>query len=356
MKSKKYSKGFSIVELMVALLLGLFLVSGVAAMYISSKQSYRVTDNLSRLQESMRFSLELMAQDVRMAGYMPCRRSADARNLVTGGESGANAWFLDFFNFGIRGYENSTNTPANNVLANTDAVVILKGGFYSSSVATQIDSSSTINLQESIPDGQFAQGDIAIICDPRKASIFQISARTKGNSSTGGSVSYSASSNTIIPGNNSNDMGTYGSDAQITSFEPVMYFIRPSGQTPNVNSLWRRYFTSGSTGTAQMITEELLEGIDSMQILYGVDSVLPNNQVVDRYVKADGVTDWEDVISVRIGLLMSTGEEVAAQIDTNTYNVAGTLIADTATTPTHPADRKLRYVTNTTINLRNRVQ
>ena len=41
-------KGFSVVELMVALLLGLFLVSGVTGMYISSKQTYRMTDNLSR--------------------------------------------------------------------------------------------------------------------------------------------------------------------------------------------------------------------------------------------------------------------------------------------------------------------
>ncbi|MBT8125498.1 MAG: PilW family protein, partial [Gammaproteobacteria bacterium] len=63
-------------------------------------------------------------------------------------------------------------------------------------------------------------------------------------------------------------------------------------------------------------------------------------------------SEWPNVITVRLGLLMATGEEVTSQIDTNSYNVAGTIIS----APTTPADRRLRYVVNTTINLRNRVQ
>ena len=58
---------------------------------------------------------------------------------------------------------------------------------------------------------------------------------------------------------------------------------------------------------------------------------------------------------MRLGLLMATGEDVTAQLDTNTYNVAGTFISD-STAVAHAGDRKLRYVANTTINLRNRVQ
>ena len=60
-------------------------------------------------------------------------------------------------------------------------------------------------------------------------------------------------------------------------------------------------------------------------------------------------------MTVRLGLLMATGEEVTAQVDNNTYNVAGTLISD-VTAISHPADNKLRYAVNTTINIRNRIQ
>ncbi|MEJ2115277.1 MAG: PilW family protein, partial [Gammaproteobacteria bacterium] len=77
----------------------------------------------------------------------------------------------------------------------------------------------------------------------------------------------------------------------------------------------------------------------------------------DRFEAANdiAVNEWSNIITVRLGLLMATGEEVTTGIDANIYNVAGTLISDTSTV-SHPADRKLRYVANTTINLRNRVQ
>ena len=132
MKMCQLQKGLSIVELMVALLLGLFLVSGVTGMYISSKQTYRMTDNLSRLQESMRFSLEFMSKDIRMAGYLPCRFPPTNTNALI---NGTNFWFLDYFNFGIRGYEGANPTPASfppeiiaDVVPGSDAVAILKGG------------------------------------------------------------------------------------------------------------------------------------------------------------------------------------------------------------------------------------
>ena len=91
------------------------------------------------------------------------------------------------------------------------------------------------------------------------------------------------------------------------------------------------------------------------KFLYGLD--IDNDQIADRFEAANDISasEWPNVITVRLGLLMATGENVTAQLDTNTYNVAGTLISD-STAIAHAGDRKLRYVANTTINLRNRVQ
>lgn len=363
MQSNK-QRGFSIVELMVALLLGLFLVSGVTAMYISSKQSYRMTDNISRLQESLRFSLDFMSSDIRMAGYMPCRFPPLTRNAIDNADTGSNAWFLDYFNFGVRGYEGSAGgfptdlpavgTNAGDRVAGTDAIVILKASLYTSSLSSHDATANTFTLQSNFTDSDFERGRIGIVCDPRQAAMFQVS-----NAATGlKTVSYNNAAN-ILPGNDAGvitNIGNYGADAQIAAYEPVVYYIANSTQNPAIRSLKRQNLVaraSGANEIAEMQEEELLEGVESMQILYGEDT-LNNDLVVDRYVTADNVVNWQNVITVRIGLLMASGEQVTTQADTTTYNVAGTLISDTSA-PAHAGDRRLRYVANTTINLRNRV-
>ena len=237
------------------------------------------------------------------------------------------------------------------VVANSDAISVLKGGLYSTSVDFNNDATNTVTLQSSFPSTEFGLGEIAIICDPRQASMFQIS----GRNFTTGTLNYASSPTTIDPDNAITNIGSYSNDAQVTPYEPVIYFIAPSTQNPAINSLKKRFFQArliAGVETAEMWEEELLEGVESMQILYGLD--VDNDQIADRFEAANdiAVNEWPNVITVRLGLLMATGEEVANQIDTNSYNVAGTIIP----APTAPADRRLRYVVNTTINLRNRVQ
>ncbi|MCB1919533.1 MAG: PilW family protein [Candidatus Competibacteraceae bacterium] len=64
-------RGFTMVEILVALVISLFLVAGVIQLFIGSKQTYRGYDALSRIQENGRFALEAMARDIRMARYFP---------------------------------------------------------------------------------------------------------------------------------------------------------------------------------------------------------------------------------------------------------------------------------------------
>ena len=117
-------------------------------MYISSKQTYRMTENLSRIQETLRYSLEFISRDIRMAGYLPCRFPPSTNNAVTNGTS---TWYLDFFNSGIRGYEGGVSTfpteISSDVVSGTDAVAILKGGLYSISVGLLDNSTSTVCVE-----------------------------------------------------------------------------------------------------------------------------------------------------------------------------------------------------------------
>lgn len=61
--------GFSVVEIMISLVLGLLVVAGVSQIYLGSKQSYRLNEAQSRLQEDGRFALEYLARNIRVAGF-----------------------------------------------------------------------------------------------------------------------------------------------------------------------------------------------------------------------------------------------------------------------------------------------
>lgn len=65
--------GFSLIELMIALLIGSLLMSGVFNILVGAKQAYRVQDELSRTQENARFAADFIARDLRTWDY-PVRR------------------------------------------------------------------------------------------------------------------------------------------------------------------------------------------------------------------------------------------------------------------------------------------
>ena len=65
-------RGFSLIELMIALMLGLLVVGSASAIFISNRQTYRATEGLGRVQENGRMAFELLSRDLREAGSSPC--------------------------------------------------------------------------------------------------------------------------------------------------------------------------------------------------------------------------------------------------------------------------------------------
>lgn len=74
-------RGFSLVELMIAMLLGLILIAGVVSVFVSSSQTYRLQESLFRVQESGRFALELLRQDLAGAGFQDVLPDTAERDL-----------------------------------------------------------------------------------------------------------------------------------------------------------------------------------------------------------------------------------------------------------------------------------
>ncbi len=243
--------GISLIEIMIALLIGLFLLGGILQMFSASQQTYRMQSNLSRLQENGRIALDFLAYDIRMAGYWGCMTSS------TGD---------------ISGTEGGLNVP--------DSITI-KGGF------------ALIPIGALIPTG--ACGSLV---------------------------------------NSANSCGAINCYTDLSS--TITYAISTYAAVNPTITLYRN---------TNNLVNPLIEGIQNMQILYGVDS--DGDGAANYFVAANPAwiaTDWIKVISVRISLLVATlDDNLITQPMTYTYN--GVI--------TTPADRKIRRIFTTTIALRN---
>jgi type IV pilus assembly protein PilW len=68
---RRVARGFSLVELMVALTIGIFMSMALAAIFISTKRTFTAQDELSQLQDNERLALTSLINTIQLAGYFP---------------------------------------------------------------------------------------------------------------------------------------------------------------------------------------------------------------------------------------------------------------------------------------------
>lgn len=66
------SRGFSLIELMISMLIGLIILNGVIQLAINSKRSYLDNQAISQIQENARFAVDILSRELRVAGYVGC--------------------------------------------------------------------------------------------------------------------------------------------------------------------------------------------------------------------------------------------------------------------------------------------
>ena len=100
--------------------------------------------------------------------------------------------------------------------------------------------------------------------------------------------------------------------------------------------------------------QELVEGVESMQVLYGLDNDGDNQP--DTYTTADQVPDFTMVVTVKISLLLRTTKDLQHRANNNTatYSLLSPQGAGSATIINPIDDKRSRFVMTTTIKLRNR--
>ncbi|MDE2273092.1 MAG: PilW family protein [Gammaproteobacteria bacterium] len=375
-------QGLSLIELMIALVVGLVFMAGVISMFLASRQSYTLGSAVARLQENGRFALDFMRPVLRLAGYTGCggqsmwqAPSVNLLNVQT-----------DVYNFtqAIQGYD--YNSPATNVggsyaitsetpaldTSASDWSPALPATIWSAISNTVIPGSDIIMIHAVTPGGiaisnfpgggnsanvqvyntsslanaGLVIGTIAYVTNCSQSAVFQA---TNVNQSSG-TVEHAVAGGIVTPGNvSAGKVSNFSLPAQLYTIQTYLYYIgRGADQGPAL-------FVIKLTNTATLGTpQELVPDIENMQILYGVDT--DGDGIANQYVAASGIANWAaaNIVSVRLGLLIRSNNNVVPAMTPTALDVDGVAV----TPPPNPGattTRRLHRVFVETIAVRNHV-
>ncbi len=347
MKLQRYKprtfQGFTLVELMVALTIGLVIMAAVSTLFVSSKRTYTSQDQLSRLQENARFAMHFIMSDLRLAGYYGCLDDVTNENVFSAVNSTALAYTVN--QSAVEGLENATgnwlpsgiSSVPTSIHAGTDAILIrMADPAASAALTTRMANESAVLTVGSTAN--FSIGDTVMVADCARADLMQVSGKT-------GTTLSHATGNPPDPGNLVATLSkAYDSPASVTKFITRRYYIRDNGLIPSL-------YSDDNGGTPQ----EMVQGIEQLQILYGVDTDNPLDGVPNKYVKAASVSatnatyGWNAVVTVRIGIIARTLDDKDTVLDNRVYDVDG----DGSTDLPAQNDRYKRRVFQATVQLRN---
>ena len=282
------SHGFSLIELMIAMLLGLLVVAAAIAIFASNQRAYAATQSIGRIQESSQVGFELMARDIREASGNPCDMTIPVANVVNGA---AADWWTNFTMTLV-----GTDTPAAayaDAQAIGDGIQLLSMG----DEVVNVDSHAGTTFQ--VTGSPFVAGNVLMVCDIRQLAIFRAStanATTIGHAATGG--------------NCTNSLNTAPAACAVTA--PPYLYPRNSviGRLQGVRWMVRNNGRGGTSLYRQLnnaAPDEVTEGVTNMQITYLQTDVNPTD-----YVPASSIAAWLPVRAVRIVMTLrgATGTEV----------------------------------------------
>lgn len=363
----KLQRGYSLVELMIALALGSIITLGVVQLFVENSATHRVLVGQSRMQESARFSLEFIAREVRQAGFRGCYSSDEEFHTTIAPES--NLPYEFDLRFGIEGYEatgdnvwspaltklpntaadlpmaNAANTvfkttygfgtgsgiDLTEVISGTDVITLrhldqseLRLGAYAGAAPAGDLSDSSLPLIVRVPAAWagFDEDHIVMVSDCEKATMFRVTSANPWGRNTSKSPKAAPSAQDLTIGHTlvhtdttRNSFAklarikTFETDASVSAIESHTFFIAEgtgvNNQGDQPKSLWRK------SGLNKPI--ELVEGVENLQLLYGVD--LNEDLTPDQYLQGNLINNWRAVITVRITVVVTSVDNVGSSAD-----------------------------------------
>lgn len=366
--SPQQMQGVTLLETLIAAAMSIFLLAGMLQIMSGTRQTNRLEEALTDLQETGRFAIDALAETISYRGFQGCmipstlsvtdEDTINWNNVLYTQPLALNFPSTNLAQTSLRAFEinasgNWTPNP-NSSPSNTD-IAALKN-----SARTPLAGTDVISIQYADPNGtplsanmssassdvifanpalSFAQNDLVFIGDCALGDLFRVSNLPSATSPT--ALEHRISHNTA-----NSLRRAYTTDAQIRTFHVDTFFVADTGRnnirSNNIYALYK-YDATGNT-------QEMIEGVENLQILYGEQSA--DGSIAYRKASDAGL-NMRKVVSVQLGLLVSSPVEAADQIDTTIYNLPGQTIGP-STAIAHQGGKFFRKVFNRTVQLRNR--
>lgn len=320
MTTYKRQQGFNLIELMVAMVIGVFLVAGALRVYTQSQAALIISEQAARLQENARYALQIIERDVRAADL----------------------WGLTNESSQIAG----SSDPTQPVSALTASVGDCQVN-WSINIDVAIEGSNNVNPYNTtcIPTSDYvANSDVLVLRHAQSTPV------DEADLLAGVLYIRSATSNgTIFEGpNQPNGIAADGINSRLTT---VAYWVSDSSDLSNVVPSLRRSYLSTDGTNPVVISEEVISGVEDLQIQYGIDTT--GDQSVNMYVDFDAVVDPDAILVARVWLRVRAERIEQGYTEDVTYTYADQSFSSANSLVTNDTNYRRLLVTKT-IEMRNR--
>ncbi|MFQ2101994.1 PilW family protein [Aeromonas sanarellii] len=323
------ARGFTLIEWLIAMLIGVFLVGGGLSIFVASRATTEDAFDQSELQENGRIAMRLLTQDLKWAGFWgdytgSPMAEGQGITLSTGSEVTASKDCLDNLGQGSLPPSIGTNRTNRGIwVAQVDNNRAITGGAFACiPVASRIANTDVISIKrlmgQPLADAAATANRFYLATTTQAAQMFK-----------GGET---------IP--------TMSPERQLWEYQHFIYYLSPNAA--GSPELRKRYLTA--TGGSVLISGPMAEGIERMTVLFGVDdSPVPDGEI-DRYVATSNVTEqeWSEgrVVAARIFILVRSLQASSSYVNNNIYQVGSTSVSGNG-------DGFRRLLLETSVSLRN---
>lgn len=329
---KRFQRGVTLIELMVALVIGLVVIGVVMQVFISNRITFQLQEGMAKVQESGRLSVQYLAREIREAGSgiefaigaVPKACMLD-KDVCEGALVSA-----------ISGEVASAGGPA---IAGSDVITIGRGDGCDARL-DGVYKPNTANFKANKYCDSMAKGSILMLVDFKQAVIFSVNNSNGGEGSTSVTINHSGPQNVV-----SKKLGgiVFDEGARVVGFSNTSYFVRETGLNDStgapLRALAMRNNLAADPGASIV---DLVDGVEDMRAYYAV----PVGNVLE-YRRADEISadEWGDIRAVRVDLLL-VSDTAAPGADQQSVEFDGAAI---------DADGRFRQVYSTVAAIRNRI-
>lgn len=327
---RHHQRGLSLVEIMVALLLGALITVGIVQMFTANRATYQINMGQARLQENARFAMEFVTSSMRMAGYRGCSNRTAVVNVLTGPPDLVESFNMDDAVVGHAWTGSDWSPTLDTLPADIDTNVVAEGsdvlifrtvlddGINFTGQTPPNSAQSFITLPLGCDAGEtcpgYEPGTVILASDCLQTVVFLANGSTgqpnQNQMNLGHNTGYTSPTGLSNGVNPIDQAGAdFNQDASVFRVGSEFFYIAPGAGTNNQGNAPLALFRK----RGQDAPVELVEGVERLTALYGVDT--SGDRVPNRYQQIHEVVNRANIVTIRVTIRVNSVNSVSDQGD-----------------------------------------